>query len=166
LNDALLGDLVGEAAGHLAACAACQQQLVAARMPLESFKAVTLAWSERRSATMPVSLQARMLHNAAGSRRRAWMTAAAAVLAIAVAIPYGIQRHDANPSATVESEQGTRATASVTIEANEDAIARDNQMLDEIDRELDSNRASSEAIELQGVPGRVENRISLQMVQD
>jgi hypothetical protein len=165
IDDALLGDLAAEAAGHLAACGVCQQQLIAARMPLESFKAVTLAWSERRSATMPVSLQDRMLHNASGSRRRAWGTAAVAVLALMVALPFGM-RH-ANGVREASSTQEVAPIAQpLQAKASAEQIDSDNQMLHEIETELSSNRTSSEAMELQEIGDQGDGHGSARMVRD
>ena len=72
IDEARIGCLADAASGHLDACAVCQQRVTAARLPIEDFKAVTMAWSERRSATMPTSLSTRLLESASRQRRLAW----------------------------------------------------------------------------------------------
>jgi hypothetical protein len=179
LTDALIGDLAVEAAGHLAACAVCQQQLAEARMPLESFKAVTLAWSERRSATMPAALNARMLHGAigsTGSRRLVWGSAIAALVAVMIAAPFEMHRGAPLQASTVETAQVQTAQAmGVTgvvsgqgrqSEIDPDQIDSDNQMLGEIDRELDSNRANSEAMAFQAIGEQASHHSAGRMLQD
>lgn len=165
IDDALLGDLAAEASGHLAACALCQRQLIEARVPLESFKAVTLAWGERRSATMPVSLQERMLHDASGSRRRAWGTAAVAVLAVMVALPFGM-RHEMGVREQGSAQVTAQTAQPLQTEASSEQIDSDNQMLYEIETELSSSRTSSEAMELQNVGDPGDGQGSARMVRD
>jgi hypothetical protein len=175
LNDALIGDLAAEAAGHLASCTACQQELAAARMPLESFRAVTLAWSERRSATMPVALNGRVLHGSTGSRRLAWGSAITALLALMIAAPFEMHRASAPEqagsveTAQVQTAQAMGATGVVSGQQSEidsEQIDSDNQMLGEIDRELDSNRAKSEALAFQEIDMQTSHRPIAQSMQD
>ena len=84
IDEFLIGDLSEEAVSHLAACDPCQVRVTAAEAPLASFRAVTLAWGERRSATMP--LQTGSYTQPKWSHRLAWAVGAAA-LAIGITLP-------------------------------------------------------------------------------
>jgi len=163
IDELLMGSLEpGEAAGmreHAAGCAACAAQLAEIEAPLESFKAVTLAWSERRSATLPVRPAAKR----AGARwgmGLAWGSLAAAALLAAV-IP--VLRHEQdvrvekayhNATKTQGTSQ-TATTASGTVQPanpaaaqddstgtdvpeNTQEIANDNRMLAMVDYELNA----------------------------
>ena len=83
IDDMLIGDLAPEPAAHLKQCTECQTRLEAAEAPMASFAAVSMAWSERRSATAPAKL--RMPVNAAWQRGASW-AAAAAVLLVGIAV--------------------------------------------------------------------------------
>src|SRR5580698_6072043 len=50
----LSGDVSTGVAAHLANCSICARRVAEFEAPIASFKAVTLAWSERRSATLPL----------------------------------------------------------------------------------------------------------------
>ena len=54
VDDHLIGDLAPAPAAHLAACSLCAERVALARSPLSSFQQVSTAWSERRSATLPI----------------------------------------------------------------------------------------------------------------
>ena len=56
IDDLLIGDLAATPAAHLAACTLCAERVAAARSPIASFQQVSTAWSERRSATLPIPL--------------------------------------------------------------------------------------------------------------
>jgi hypothetical protein len=58
IDDHLIGDLAAAPAAHLAACALCTTRAAAAASPLASFQQVSTAWSERRSATLPIPVPA------------------------------------------------------------------------------------------------------------
>jgi hypothetical protein len=125
IDDHLIGDLSRSAAEHLAFCDHCQTLVTEAEAPLATFNAVSLAWAERRSATLPVPTpaQARPPH------RLAWAslgTAATAAIALAVALPL---LHHA-PAATPQP---------VTIAStSSDEIASDNAMLAAVDQALNA----------------------------
>lgn len=146
IDEALMGCLAEAAVGHLMACALCQQQVAAARLPIESFKTLSLAWSERRSATLPTALPQSLLQGVARRRRVAWGATATALLAVLVMLPAGVRygmrggreaaglRGGAAMGATGASyRQETGAVSS------EEQLARDNQMLHEIEQEVNSS---------------------------
>ncbi|MGA7156861.1 MAG: hypothetical protein WBY53_08455, partial [Acidobacteriaceae bacterium] len=54
IDDQLIGDVAPAAAAHLAACALCAERVAALLSPIDSFDSVSSAWSERRSATLPI----------------------------------------------------------------------------------------------------------------
>jgi len=159
LDGYLMGDLAAEPAAHLAGCEPCQAALAELEMPLASFRAVTLAWSERRSATMPLrDLQAAQSRAAAAWRQRFALSAGlAAVLAIGVALPvlhYEATQSDAARNQNSAQTAATTETASASSEESLQQIARDNQMLRAIDQELNSSVESPAALGLQESTGR------------
>jgi hypothetical protein len=160
IDDCLIGDLAPEAAAHLEACSPCLTRVARAEEPLASFRAVSLAWSERRSATLPLQASASARPNWA--RRLAWGAAAAAAIAIGVAIP--AVHHTSETSGQDVSVAASAAAVQVAAPASrEEQIARDNQMLKAIDRELDASVESPASF---GLPvdshARSRTRTSLQ----
>jgi hypothetical protein len=157
IDDALIGDLCDTAAEHLAACESCTTLFAEAQSPLTSFRTVSIAWSERHSATLPQP----SFSNAARPQRTAWgVAAASAVLALMAAVP-GMQRH-ANESANnaaVTVNTGAEQVAAVTTPAmastiqpsisNDEQITQDNQMLKAIDHELDASAEDPAMLGLQ-----------------
>jgi len=175
LEDCLIGDAAPEAAAHLSACAPCRTALAELEAPLASFRAVTLAWSERRSATLPLNDLAVARRRAAnGWRQRMAVSAGlAAALALGVAVP--VLRHSSS-SSNSNSDAGQMVAAQSTLAggsvqapnaagslapaasaetasaATQDSpaqqISRDNQMLRAIDAELDSRTETPAALGL------------------
>jgi hypothetical protein len=140
IDDALIGDLAAECAEHLAACEACRLRLIQAEAPLASFNDVSLAWSERRSATLPCPSPTAF---SAGHARSLWATAAAAVIAFGVLVsawhrPAGSDAVSQRqvPPALVASTGPVQDSVVDPARAREEQIARDNQLLEAIDREL------------------------------
>jgi anti-sigma factor RsiW len=165
IDELLMGSLEAGVAAqmreHAEVCEACATRLAEIETPIASFKAVTLAWSDRRSATMPVRPARR-----AGARWGmgfAWGSVAAAVLLAAV-IP--VLRHEQSvrvrdayihaiklPSAN--QQPGTPAVAAVNsasakngsvqddstdtdVQENAQEIASDNRLLAMVDEELNA----------------------------
>jgi hypothetical protein len=58
IDDHLIGDLAPAPAAHLAACDLCAERVATAASPLADFHSVSTAWSERRSATLPIPVAA------------------------------------------------------------------------------------------------------------
>ena len=159
LESVLIGDAAPESTAHLAACEPCKAALAELEAPLAGFRAVTLAWSERRSATMPLrDLEAAQSRAAAAWRQRFALSAGlAAVLAIGVALPvlhYEATQSDAARNQHSAQTAATTETASASSEESLQQIARDNQMLRAIDQELNSSVESPAALGLQESTGR------------
>lgn len=54
IDDLLIGDLTAAPAAHLASCSLCADRVAEASDPIACFQNMTMAWSERRSATLPI----------------------------------------------------------------------------------------------------------------
>jgi anti-sigma factor RsiW len=163
IDELLMGSLptdeIARMREHAAGCEACAAKLAEIEAPIASFKAVTLAWSERRSATMPVWPKP-VRAGARWTVGLAWGALAAAALLAAV-IP--VLRHEQNvrvqqayrhaaglPIAGQLSSAGATVTVTVTSANAQDAsagsevpenpqeIASDNQMLAMVDEELNA----------------------------
>jgi hypothetical protein len=159
IDELLMGSLESAQAvglrSHAAACEACAAKLAQLEAPIASFKAVTLAWSERRSATLPVRPAARRARWVIGV---AWGSLAAAALLAAV-IP--VLRHEQNVRVeqayrnaikTQGSQAATSASAplqpansaaaqndsATDVPENTQEIASDNQLLAMVDEELNA----------------------------
>jgi len=153
IDDVLMGDLAATTAAHLAACEDCKLRVAEFATPIASFKAVSLAWSERQSATLPSKLTLPV--TSAWQRGASW-AAATAVLLVGIGVP--MARHETRATQIVASNGTSQAaprTAIATVARVQEAgrgapglvaptkpdaqIARDNQMLQAIDRELDAS---------------------------
>lgn len=159
----LSGDVSAGVAAHLANCSVCSRRVAEAEAPIASFQAMTLAWSERRSATLPLHLPA--APPLAWHRRAVMAATATAALLVGLSVP--LARHAA-PSAPVMTSHASVAPSSTaevaTVSApvltaamrhgipeaqatventqakpQDEQIARDNQMLQNIDRALDNS---------------------------
>jgi len=168
MDDVLIGDLAAEAGAHLEQCADCQMRVETARAPIASFAAVSMAWSERRSATAPVTLVQVVI---SGQRRANWVAATTAALLVAVSIPLTMREKrtevvasDVAPQAmTVQGQTAPRAglmkqarIQPVAVHHDHPAaeIAHDNEMLQAIDREMDAAvQAPSDNFGLMAVGG-------------
>lgn len=144
IDDYLIGDLAADAAEHLEGCDPCLIRVAAAEAPLASFRAVSLAWSERRSATLP--LQASVDAQPSWARRLAWGAAAVAAIAVGVALPAA--RHTSGQNVAVAAPAPAVQVVAAATESSDEQIAKDNQMLKAIDRELDASVESPAAFGL------------------
>jgi hypothetical protein len=164
IDDYLIGDLAEPATAHLAGCEFCDSRVTDAAAPIEAFKAVTVAWSERRSATLP--LHQTLARSAKFHPRLAWAGAVAAVLAIGLAIP--VVTHQQRQETARMQAAGTANDAEVSRSGDnsmggnivQDNIVQDNQMLKAIDRELDASVESPEVLGLRPVAGAAERKPS------
>ncbi len=165
IDDHLIGDLAAEAAAHLSVCDHCLARVAEAEAPLASFREMSLAWGERRSAVLPSPVSPSALSSRRFTRAH-WLTGAAglatAAIVLAVAVPAN-SRPDAPAAQTATAAQPTALTPapqpavaiqtetlaalghtgikSVTpVAATAEQIDRDNQMLQAISRELDEPR--------------------------
>ena len=165
LDDQLIGDLAPAPAAHLAACSLCAERVATAASPLSDFQNVSTAWSERRSATLPipVSTPQRPLWQ----RHMAWATAslslafgiafinanhqfslqtsapqpAPVTTAASFVAPQTIASHAPQPPALAES-------ASLAPAPRAAQIAADNHMLRAIDASFDPSADSPAALGL------------------
>ena len=133
IDDYLIGDLSAGLEAHFAVCGMCQDRVAAMEGPIAVFKNVSLAWSERQSATLPVRPAGIQLQTAR-SRRLLWAATATTAVAISVAIPLA---HHGSPKAAAQSAPQASTSPAQTYSAErEEQIAQDNQMLQDIDREI------------------------------
>lgn len=140
IDDHLIGDLAPAPAAHLAACALCADRVAAARSPLDSFHTVSTAWSERRSATLPIPAAptARPLwqrHSAIATACLAFAFGATLLnanrqlaLQPAAPPPAPAQLADAAPAAPV-SAQSVALIQTASASSRSARIAADNRML-------------------------------------
>jgi hypothetical protein len=196
IDELLMGSLeLGEATGmreHAVGCVACAAKLAELEAPIAGFKAVTLAWSERRSATLPV----RPVSRRAGAGARwgmglAWGSLAAAALLAAV-IP--VLRHEQSvrlkeaylnatraqgtrrmataiaPSEAVQRVNSTSAQdqgVSTDVPENAQEIANDNRLLAMVDEELNAPIVAPGSGARAATQGRTHSRPNTPgMVQD
>lgn len=130
LSDAALGEPMSpEARTHLASCTVCRAEVDEFTSAVSEFQSATRAWSESRSAAMtplrPASISARA-SGVGVFAPFAWATAG--VLAVGVTVP--IVQH-------LSHEQPVRSqTAQVEEGDSPEQIARDNQLMAEVDFEL------------------------------
>jgi len=178
IDELLMGSLSASEAAqmreHAAGCEACAAQLAEIETPLTSFKAVTLAWSERRSATMPVQPASGRARSRLGLAF-AWGSLAAAALLAAV-IP--VLRHEQNvrvqeayrkaitlpnaaqqPATTVPATSANAAStqndsADTAVPENAQEIATDNRMLAMVDEELNAPIGTPGSRGRHATPGR------------
>jgi hypothetical protein len=154
----LLGDLGEQPAEHLASCAECTERVTQAAVPLASFRATTMAWSERRSATMPMpAVEAQGL---VWQRRMRWVMASFVLGAGIVLVNYrhnemtaSVQEaqaaapQDAVPVAPVKMASAaptllaatTAVAQTASVAADNDRFAADNTMLKAVAVELNAS---------------------------
>ena len=173
IDSVLIGAPAVETTTHLSQCGHCRQRVAEARVPITRFQAVTLSWSERQSATLPLrSSPARVM---TWKRHTALAATATTALLIGLAIPLTKSELQVAPEAAGHRAGSSTATVSATalstaikqrsavpeagatdIADNEqdEQIARDNQMLQNIDQALDNPVESpADAYSLQPVDG-------------
>ena len=177
IDDQLMGALSGEAATHLTECELCSQRVAEVETPIASFRDVSAAWAERRSATMPIpSVQAGAL---VWQRRVGWaMTACALVVGISFtanerkvemlrASTQSLQSVE-TPSTTT-SRVATVPTA-VTHGAGDASAAEqysgDNRMLKAIDSELDASIETPASMGLETVSEEPRSQSAPSSVED
>lgn len=146
IDDLLMGDLPPVPAAHLAICTRCADRVADATDLMTSFQSVTMAWSERRSATLhPPDLS---LHKHLWQRRSAWVTACVG-FAVGLAVVNAPHRSaDPRPAQIQSAQQAALQLPSLTdvsdVSEATDAtpnpppaqVSADNQMLQAIDDEL------------------------------
>ena len=182
IDDQLLGELGHVAAAHLVACEHCTARVTEAAEPIADFRDVSIAWSERRSATMPLPVVAR--DGLLWQRRMGWATTA---FAFALGFSLLSNGHKvATETASLQMEQTADApiaaqTASriaaaprmVAVEAVQstsgnaaDRYAGDNRMLQAIDTELDASVESPATLGLETTGEQSGNESSQTSLED
>jgi hypothetical protein len=115
VNDVLLGIAGSEAAAHLTSCAQCRAAVETMRQTFVSFQIASVRWSDDAARQIaPGKRQPRPLW-----ARPAWAFVAA-VIALAIAIPFSIWRGRANEKDMVAAAD------------SQAQISRDNQLLADI----------------------------------
>jgi hypothetical protein len=150
IDDHLIGDLAPAPAAHLAACSLCAQRVAAEASPLASFQQVSTAWSDRRSATLPIPVPT--------SQRPVWqrhMAWASASLSLAFGIAFINATHqfsfDTTPQPTPTAARLAPVLPPATAPALPNTAAQvsaDNHMLQAIDASLDPSNDSPAALGL------------------
>jgi len=155
IDDHLIGDLAPTAAAHLAACSVCAQRVAAEASPIATFQQVSTAWSERRSATLPIPIPT--VQRPVWQRHMAW---ASASLSLAFGIAFINATHqfsfDTTPQATpaaarlapVQPPAVSPLTPSTAPAPRATQISADNHMLRAIDASLDPSSDSPAALGL------------------
>ena len=177
LDDHLIGDLAPAPAAHLAACPLCAERVALARSPISSFQQVSTAWSERRSATLPIPIPTQ---RPSWQRHTAWATA---TLSMALGFAFINATHQFSVLSTPQPAPATSArltpiqqpviapktpvfteTASLAPSPRTTHISADNHMLRAIDASLDPSTDSPAALGL--LPAAAPNTGSLTSIQD
>jgi anti-sigma factor RsiW len=177
IDEQLLGELGSAAAEHLAACGQCSARVAEAAQPIADFRDVSMAWSERRSATMPLPIVA--ADGLVWQRRMGWATTA---FALALGISLLSNGHKAGTeTASLQPEQAMDApiasavssrvaTAPHVVEAvqnrSADRYAGDNRMLQAIDTELDASVESPATLGLEPASERSSSESSQTSLED
>jgi len=163
IDDQLIGELEPAAAVHLSSCADCTARVAAAAEPIAGFVAVSNAWSERRSATLPL-----LAASATASRRNYALRVTAAVAATAVlVVTFALHplmspaSHSAGPMQATQTtpaaptasqpqaltELASTGPTETALSPRErmlrERISRDNQMLKAIDTALDTSESAA-----------------------
>lgn len=162
IDDQLLGELGAGAAEHLAACSHCTARVAEAAEPITDFCDVAMAWSERRSATMPLPVVPS--DGLLWQRRMGWATTAFA-LALGISLlgnghKGSVETASVQPEQILDAPVASRATAQVAATPRVVAVAAvqntsadrysgDNRMLQAIDTELDASVESPATLGLE-----------------
>lgn len=157
IDDYLIGDLAESWNAHVATCAECQVRIAELKSAIDSFKDVSLAWSERQSATVPVRL-AGSTRKISHKRRAIWVATATAAIAVSVAIP--LMRHEPPLPAPTSTDAAAAISAHTFAAERQEQIAQDNQMLRNIDREIGTPVSSPSEVfglELESEPSQSRN---------
>jgi hypothetical protein len=165
VDDQLIGDLAAAPAAHLAACSLCADRVATAASPMADFQNVSTAWSERRSATLPIPVPTQQ--RPVWQRHMAWATASLS-LAFGIAFlnashqfslqtsrpqPASVQSAAAQPNAVLQSTVSPKAlalteAASIAPAPRATQISADNHMLRAIDASFDPSADSPAALGL------------------
>jgi hypothetical protein len=167
IDDQLIGDLAAAPAAHLAACSFCAERVSAAASPLADFQNVSKAWSERRSATLPIPVlsQPRPLWQRYTSWATASLTLAFGMAFLNANHQFSLRTITPQPAPTTQPLVASQTitpqarilapqapalteTASVTPAPHATQISADNHMLRAIDASFDPSADSPAALGL------------------
>jgi hypothetical protein len=169
IDDQLIGDLAAEPAAHLATCPVCTERVAAAASPLTNFQSVTMAWSERRAATLPIPDFTRQ--QPFWQRHMAWVTACS-IFAIGIALT-NASHQAVIRTAELQPMQQTASpsvllteTASATVAPREAQVFADNQLLKAIDDDLDTSADSPATLGIEPVSAQPSRSPTPRSVQD
>jgi len=157
-EDQLIGDLAAAPSAHLVACGLCSDRLAEASSLITSFQEVTAAWSERRSATLPLPKLPQ--HTPLWRSRAAWITTSS-VFALGIGMVLTSSSHhvelkasNVRPTQVQPSHQlappavNPAESATVKSTSPDAQISADNQMLKAVDHELNASADSPAALGL------------------
>jgi hypothetical protein len=151
-DDHLIGDLAPAAAAHLSVCTLCAGRAAQANTLFSDFNAVSLEWSERRSATAP--MPAFSAQPVLWQRRLIWASAVAC-FAVGLGMTNATHTRFFTQQASTEPAATERAIAAPqtihTAPPSMAQLAEDNRMLSAIDREMDNSGDSPAALGLEPV---------------
>jgi hypothetical protein len=163
IDDQLIGDLAAAPAAHLAACSLCADRVATAASPMASFQNVSTAWSERRSATLPIPVPTQQ--RPVWQRHMAWatvsLTLAFGIAFINASHQFSLQTSRPQPSpiqsvaaqliqqpAISPKALALTETASIAPAPRATQISADNHMLRAIDASFDPSADSPAALGL------------------
>ncbi len=164
IDDHLIGDLAPAPAAHLAACTACTERVATAASPMANFQSVSTAWSERRSATLPIPVvsQQRPIWQRYTSWATASLTLAFGMAFLNATHQFSIRTVTTQPVPTAQSPvvqtiaphiiaspaPALTETASIGPTPHTTQISADNHMLRAIDASFDPSADSPAALGL------------------
>jgi hypothetical protein len=179
IDDHLIGDLAPTPAEHLAACPLCADRVAAAALPFATFQQVSTAWSERRSATLPIPIPSE--RPALWQRNMAW---ASATLSIALGFAFMNASHQFSllnaappaaaaspaiaqtaplpPPVTIAAVPRLTETASLPPSPRAARISADNHMLQAINASLAPATDSPAALGLPPIAAPTPGPLALQ----
>ena len=147
IDDHLIGDLAPTLVAHLAACSLCADRVATAASPIASFRQVSTAWSERRSATLPIPVPT--AQRPVWQRHMNWATASLS-LAFGIAFLNASHQFSFNtapqPSPTrsisVQQTAAMPLAPGIASEPRPTEISADNHMLSAINASFDASNDS------------------------
>jgi hypothetical protein len=131
MNDVLIGLGSPESNAHLAACPACRNQMQEFQSDMRLFNQTSLAWSETRSATMPLPAPAQ-------KSRIGIFAPVGLALAAALLVAIGLLAWNHNPRST----QNFAAAPTPSQQDYEGQIAADNELMRSVDMALNAGEES------------------------
>jgi hypothetical protein len=135
-DDLLIGLGTDETRSHLAHCAGCRAQIDAFRAAMAQANESSLAWSRVRAAGMANPSVGAGSHRLALTTMR-WAMACLLMAVLALPIWHSLEQRPLR-----SLEQPMTGSISAPTEDSEPQIAKDNQLLQEVDTALNANETS------------------------